>query len=154
MKCYKCGAEMVEDAIFCGICGTKLTEAPALPTEESAEDEAAEWDVAEEWDAAEEWETLDAEDSPSETDPEEPDSPARDPEYSDNIPKDQALEKISCPNCGKQLSAGTAFCNECGFPVSGTKPEQNKKKPDILIPAILGGAAVVGIIIFVCIYFL
>ncbi len=126
MKCYKCGAEMVEDAVFCGICGTRLKEVPTEMAEESIEAEAADWDVAEEWEPAadwdekEEWEIL-------------------------------SMEEAREPGSGKQLAKDMAFCNECGCRISDGAKAQEGKKDDWknLAPAILIGAAIIGIIIAV-----
>ena len=36
-------------------------------------------------------------------------------------PKEKT-DKIICPNCGKEVPAGSKFCSECGFPFkSGNK---------------------------------
>lgn len=148
MKCYKCGAEMIEEAVFCGICGTRLKEVPTEMAEESMEEDAAEWDVAEEWEPAadwgekEEWETLNMEEEPG-------------PGFgSPDIRKEGETgigEQLHCPNCGKQLANGMAFCNECGCRVSDGAKAQNDKEDwkKNMLPAILIGAAVIGIVVAV-----
>ena len=148
MKCYKCGAEMVEDAVFCGICGTRLKEVPTEMAEESIEAEAADWDVAEEWEPAadwdekEEWEILSMEEA------REPGSGSSDMQREGAA---DTRELRHCPNCGKQLAKEMAFCNECGCRISDGAKAQEGKKDDWknLAPAILIGAAIIGIIIAV-----
>ena len=151
MKCYKCGAEMVEDAVFCGICGTRLKEVPTEMAEKSIEAEASEWDVAEEWEPAEdwdekeEWETLNAEDDS-----------AAEPGSTDARKESAGLiGKTHCPNCGKQLAEGMAFCNECGCRISdGVKVQKEKKDQKTMIPVLVIGAAVIVAAVIVLFFIL
>ncbi len=114
MKCYKCGAEMIEGALFCGNCGAKMEDAPQTPEPAAAEPEKEK-----------------AEPSVPET-PLVSETPAA------------GQEAIFCPNCGKRLTAEDVFCDECGYQLSGAgagdSPE--KKKNKLLIPAVVAVAAV------------
>lgn len=130
MKCYKCGAEMVDGAVFCGNCGARMDEAPA-PAAPAPEKPAVEYDETEAADAG---------------------APAE--------PTPVQEESVFCPNCGKRLTADDVFCDECGYQLNGSNnmagsdvssgDDDGKKKVNlrkILIPvgAVAAVAVVVGV---------
>lgn len=114
MKCYKCGADMIDGAVFCGNCGARMEDAPKAG-------EAA------------------GEPSKGAGAP-EPEAPvAAVPEASAKEP-----ESAFCPNCGKKLTAADVFCDECGYQMSGggEGAAPGKKGNKTLLPVAVAVAVV------------
>ena len=119
MKCYKCGAEMIDGAVFCGNCGARMEDAPKAAAEEPAKETKT---------------------------PESVTPVAAEPEASVKEPETQAKEPevVFCPNCGKKLTAADVFCDECGCQMSGggAGDAPGKKGKKILLPVAVAVAVV------------
>ncbi|MCI8517896.1 MAG: zinc ribbon domain-containing protein [Hungatella sp.] len=130
MKCPKCGAEMMDGAVFCGDCGARMdgggAQVSAAPVTESP---AVEYDETE-------------------------------ADTSGAVEAAGAVQEgsVFCPNCGKRLAADDVFCDECGYQLNGDSSisggnagggtDTGGKKADlkkILIP--VGAVAAVAVVV-------
>ena len=97
-RCTNCGLPLTPGSAFCTNCGTKTQ--PAAPAEPVQPEQPAQ---------------------PAQPEaPAEPETPAQPeaPVQEAPVQEAPAAPANTCPNCGKQLAPGAAFCTECGYHVA------------------------------------
>ena len=98
-RCASCGMPLADNAAFCTNCGAKVQ--PAAPAQPAAAEQAP---------AA----PAQPAEQPAAFTPPAPAQPAA-PEQPAAPAQPTAPATVFCPNCGKELPGGTAFCTGCGY---------------------------------------
>ena len=123
MRCPFCNSELEDGSRFCGECGKSIPE----PTEQKNEQQKPETQQAEV------------------QQPEVQQAEVQQPEV-------KQPESIYCPQCGKQLAAGSLFCDGCGCNLGAPAgngavvtpvPQKEKKK---IIPWVIAGVVAVCVV--------